>query len=128
MARKKTPHLTEAELRLMNIIWKIGPATVGQVVDALPENPPVAYSTVLTLMRILENKGYLRHTKEGRAFVYSPIVGSKEASSKAIRHLLTRFFGGSAGQLVLKLIDEREIDADELKRIKKRINESERQP
>jgi predicted transcriptional regulator len=126
MARKKTPHLTEAELRLMNIVWELGSATVGQIVDTLPTNPPVAYSTVLTLMRILETKGYVRHTKDGRAFVYRPVVGSKEASTKAIRHLLTRFFGGSAGQLVLKLLDERQLDPDELKHIKQKINESER--
>src|ERR1700683_4259456 len=100
MARSKTPHLTEGELRLMNILWQTGPATVSQVVEALPDKPPVAYSAVLTLLRILENKGYLRHIKQGRAFVYEPIVGSKEASSNAIRHLVSRFFGGSAGQLV----------------------------
>ena len=125
MARPKTPHLTEAELRLMNVLWQNGPASVGQVVEALPANPPVAYNTVLTLLRILETKGYVRHTKEGRAFVYQPIVGSKEASSKAIHHLVTRFFGGSTGQLVLKLLDERQLDAGELKRIKKKITESE---
>jgi len=125
LARAKTPHLTEGELRLMNVLWKIGPATVGQVIDALPANPPVAYSTVLTLLRILENKGYLRHTKQARAFVYQPIIGSKEASTKAIHHLVSRFFGGSTGQLVLKLLDERQIDAAELKRIKKKITETE---
>lgn len=108
----------------MNILWQSGPATVSQVVEALPDKPPVAYSTVLTLLRILETKGYLRHTKQGRAFVYEPIVGSKEASANAIRHLVTRFFGGSAGQLVLKLLDERQLDPAELKRIKKKINES----
>jgi predicted transcriptional regulator len=125
MARPKTPHLTEAELRLMNVLWQSGPATVGQVVEALPADPPVAYNTVLTLLRILETKGYVRHTKEGRAFIYEPLVDSKEASSKAVRHLVTRFFGGSTGQLVLKLLDERQIDAAELKRIKKKIAESE---
>ncbi len=125
MARAKTPHLTEGELRLMNILWRQGPATVSQVVDALPADPPVAYSTVLTLLRILENKGYVRHTKQGRAFIYQPLVGSKEASTKAIHHLVSRFFGGSTGQLVMKLLDERQIDAAELKRIKKKISESE---
>jgi predicted transcriptional regulator len=125
MARPKTPHLTEAELRIMNVLWQSGAATVGQVVEALPGDPPAAYNTVLTLLRILETKGYVRHTKEGRAFIYEPLVDSKEASSKAVRHLVTRFFGGSTGQLVLKLLDERQIDAAELKRIKKKIAESE---
>lgn len=125
MARPKTPHLTEAELRLMNVLWQNGPASVGQVVEALPSDPPVAYNTVLTLLRILETKGYVRHTKQGRAFIYEPLVDSKEASSKAIHHLVKRFFGGSAGQLVLKLLDERQLDPAELKRIKKKITESE---
>src|ERR1700734_3588121 len=115
MARSKTPHLTEGELRLMNVLWQSGPATVSQVVDALPDKPPVAYNTVLTLLRILENKGFVRHTKRSRAFAYEPAVGSKEASTPAIRHLVTRFFGGSTGQLVLKLLDERQIDTAELK-------------
>jgi predicted transcriptional regulator len=125
VARKKSSSLTEGELRLMQVLWEKATATVGEVVDALPADPPVAYSTVLTLMRILEEKGYVRHTKEGRAFVYEPLVGSKEASSNAIRHLVSRFFGGSTGQLVMKLLEEEEIDAKELKRIKKRIAESE---
>ena len=109
----------------MKVLWNRGPATVSEVVEGLPADPPVAYSTVLTLLRILETKGYLRHTKTGRAFVYEPLVGSKEASSNAIRHLVSRFFGGSTGQLVMKLLDEEEIDAKELKRIKKKIAQSE---
>ena len=125
MARRKSPNLTEGELRLMKVLWNRGPATVSEVVEALPADPPVAYSTVLTLLRILETKGFVRHTKTGRAFVYEPLVGSKEASSNAIRHLVSRFFGGSTGQLVMKLLEEEEIDAKELKRIKKKITESE---
>lgn len=124
MARRKSTNLTEGELRLMQVLWKLGTGTVSDVVNGLPPSPPVAYSTVLTLMRILEEKGYVRHTKEGRAFVYEPVVGSKEASSKAVRHLLSRFFGNSREQLVVKLLEE-EIDAQELRRIKKRIAESE---
>ncbi|HEX4056420.1 MAG TPA: BlaI/MecI/CopY family transcriptional regulator [Tepidisphaeraceae bacterium] len=125
MARRKSPNLTEGELRLMKVLWAKGPATVGDVVESLPPEPPVAYNTVLTLLRILEKKGFVRHTKDGRAFVYEPLVGSKEASSNAIRHLVSRFFGGSTGQLVMKLLEEEQIDARELKRIKKRINENE---
>jgi predicted transcriptional regulator len=107
----------------MQVLWNSGPATVGDVVKALPADPPVAYSTVLTMLRILETKGYIRHTKEGRAFVYETVLGSKEASRNALRHLLSRFFGGSREQLIMNLLEE-EIDPKELKRIKKRINES----
>jgi len=107
----------------MKVLWTRGASTVSDVLDALPADPPVAYSTVLTLLRILETKGYLRHSKAGRAFVYEPLVDSKAASSNAIRHLVRRFFGGSNGQLVIKLLEEEEIDASELKRIKKKIRE-----
>jgi predicted transcriptional regulator len=95
------------------------------VVAALPANPPLAYSTVLTTLRILESKGYLRHTKDGRAFVYEPIVVQEEASRKALNHLVNRFFGGSCELLVMNLIKEEAISPAELRRIKKMIAESE---
>ena len=125
MARKKSPNLTEGELRLMDVLWRKRQATVGDVVGSLPDNPPLAYSTVLTTMRILETKGYLRHTKKGRAFVYEPLVAQHEASTKALRHLVSRFFGGSRELLVLNLLKEETIGRAELRRIKKMIADSE---
>lgn len=125
MARKKSPNLTEGELRLMDVLWRRRQATVGEVVASLPDNPPLAYSTVLTTMRILETKGYLRHTKKGRAFVYEPLVAQQEASTKALRHLVSRFFGGSRELLVLNLLKEEAIGRAELRRIKKMIADSE---
>ena len=125
MARKKSPNLTEGELRLMDVMWRKRQATVGDVVASLPDNPPLAYSTVLTTMRILETKGYLRHTKKGRAFVYEPLVAQHEASTKALRHLVSRFFGGSRELLVLNLLKEETIGRAELRRIKKMIVDSE---
>ena len=125
MARRKTPNLTEGELRLMDVLWKKGQATVGDVAESLPADPPLAYTTVLTTLRILETKGYLRHTKKGRAFVYEPVVAREEASRKALRHLVNRFFGGSREQLVINLLEEETIDRDELRRIKKMIAASE---
>ena len=109
----------------MNVVWKLGRSTVGEVVAGLRAKPVLAYNTVLTTLCILEAKGYLRHTKEGRAFVYEPLVGQKEAGSNAIRHLVSRFFGGSPAQLVLNLLEEEEIDDAELQRIKRKISESE---
>jgi BlaI family transcriptional regulator, penicillinase repressor len=125
LARKKSPNLTEGELRLMDVLWRRRQATVGEVVASLPDNPPLAYSTVLTTMRILETKGYLRHTKKGRAFVYEPLVAQQEASTKALRHLVSRFFGGSRELLVLNLLKEETIGRAELRRIKKMIADSE---
>jgi predicted transcriptional regulator len=125
LARKKSPNLTEAELRLMNVIWEKGSATVAAVADSLRGQPELAYNTVLTTMRILESKGYLRHTKagEGRAFVYHPVIGREQASRKALRHLVSRFFGNSPEQLVLNLLEDEEISEKELKRIRKLIAE-----
>ncbi len=123
MARKRTSHLTDAELRLMQVVWKKGPVTVADVVDSLPSDIDLAYSTVLTTMRILEEKGFLTHIKEGRAFVYHPAVGPEEARRSALRHLLSRFFGNSREQLVLNLLDD-DISSAELRRLKKLVSES----
>ncbi len=125
MARKRSPNLTEGELRLMDVLWRKQQATVGDVLDSLAAKPPLAYSTVLTTLRILEKKGYVRHTKKGRAFVYEPLMAHEEASHKALLHLLNRFFGGSRERLVLNLLKEETIGRDEMRRIKRMIRESE---
>jgi predicted transcriptional regulator len=124
LARKKSFHLTEGELPLMQVLWEKGRATVGDVVASLPADPQLAYSTVLTTLRILEAKGYLRHTKEGRAYVYEPIVVQEEATSKALDYLVNRFFGGSCVMLVQNLLKKETIGRAELRRIKKMIAES----
>ena len=123
MARKKSSNLTDAELRLMEVLWEEGEATVSDVVEKLPKKISLAYSTVLTTLRILENKGYLQHVKEGRAFVYRPIVGREQARENAITHLLRRFFEGSPELLMLNLIEGKKISQKELARIRKRIEE-----
>lgn len=123
MARKKSAHLTDAELRLMDVVWDKGRATVSEVVEAAAGDPPLAYSTVLTTLRILENKGYLLHTKEGRAFVYRPVVARHEAQESAIKHLLRRFFSDSPELLLLNLVERKKISAEQLSRLRKRIEE-----
>jgi predicted transcriptional regulator len=123
LARKKSPNLTEAELRLMDVLWKAGSATVAEVADALPKQLGLAYNTVLTTMRILEDKGYVRHSKpkEGRAFVYRPVVTRESASRSAVRHLLGRFFGNSREALVLNLLEDEDLSEKERARIHKLI-------
>jgi predicted transcriptional regulator len=125
MARKKSTGLTDAELRLMDVLWRVGPATVNDVADALPKDVELAYSSVMTTLRILESKGYLQHRKQGRAFVYEAVVGRNQARENAIAHLLRRFFQNSPEQLVLNLIDGKKIGGRELKRLRKRIEEAE---
>ena len=123
MARKKSPTLTDAELRLMNVVWQLGSATVSEVVENLSGDPPLHYSTVLTILRILETKGYLKHRKEGRAFVYRAAVQREQEREKAVTHLLRRFFDGSAEMLMLSLVERKGVSTEELKRIRKRIAE-----
>jgi predicted transcriptional regulator len=125
LARKKSPHLTDAELRLMQVLWAKGSATVSDVAESLHEKPPLAYSTVLTTLRILEKKGHVRHTKDGRAFVYEPVIGRDQACDSAVGHLLGRFFGNSPEALVLSLIKSNRIDPAELARLRRRIEEAE---
>jgi predicted transcriptional regulator len=125
LARKKSLNLTEAELRLMDVIWEKGSATVAEVAEALPQDLNLAYNTVLTTLRILEKKGYLKHgkAKEGRAFVYQAVVSRDDASRSALRHLLRRFFGNSAEALVLNLLDDERLSEKELERIRARLKE-----
>jgi len=128
MARKPPPPLTGAELRLMQILWGKGRATVAEVAAALPKQLDLAYNTVLTTMRILETKGYLRHekAKDARAFVYVPVVEKEQATRSAVRQLLRRFFGDSPEALVLNLLDDETIGASELKNIRKLLGKGDR--
>jgi predicted transcriptional regulator len=120
LARTKSPHLTEAELRLMDVLWEKGAATVGEVAENLPKELGLAYNTVLTTLRILDEKGYVRHKKstEGRAFVYSPRVGRDEAGRSAVRYLVSRFFRNSPELLVLNLLKDEKLSEKELGRIR----------
>ena len=125
MPPRKSPTLTEAELRLMEVLWHKGPATVQQVLQDLPEKTPLAYNSVLTTIRILEKKGYVKHVKDGRAYVYTPLVKRQEATRSEIRRLVNRFFGSSHELLVLNILKDQSVDAAELKRLRKMLEGSE---
>jgi predicted transcriptional regulator len=118
---KKSITLTEAELRLMKMLWQRGESAVGDLVAAMPEGSALAYTSVLTTIRILEQKGYVQHRQEGRAFLYSPCVAEHEASRTEVRHILQRFFGNSRERLLLSLLGDDEMTADELHRLKEAI-------
>ena len=124
MARKKSLTLTDAELRLMEVIWQKGSASAAEVLEALPDRD-LAYTTVLNTLRILETKGHLRHTKDGKAFIYHPLIDRSQASRTALQYLLSRFFGNSPGLLVSNLIQEEQLNKQDLRRLKKLIEESE---
>jgi predicted transcriptional regulator len=121
MPPKRSITLTEAELRLMRVLWERGESAVAEVVTAVADETPLAYNSVLTTIRVLERKGYVTHRQEGRAFLYSACVAQQEASRAEVQHMLSRFFGNSRERLLLSLLGDDEITADELRRLKETI-------
>jgi len=115
--------LTEAELRIMDVLWLKGSGTVQQVLDSITQKPALAYNSILTTIRVLERKGYLKHLKDGRAHVYTPLVGQKEATRSEIRHLVSRFFKNSHEQLVLNLLEDQGIGAEEIGRLRQMLDQ-----
>lgn len=124
MARKRSPALTDAEARVMAVVWDRRRATVADVVSELKKKRPVTYSTVQTILRILEAKRYVAHDKEVRAFVYRPLVEERQARRRAWRHLVTRLFNGSPSLLVLNVLEDEELDPAELRKLKKLIEDA----
>jgi predicted transcriptional regulator len=108
----------------MDVLWLKGPSTVQQVLEGLPKKSLLAYNSVLTTIRILEKKGYVKHIKDGRAHVYRPMVEQAEASRSEIRHLAHRFFKNSHEMLVLNILENRGVDAEELKRLRRLLEQT----
>ena len=127
MPPTKSATLTEAELRLMDVLWERGPSTVQQVLEALPTKPALAYNSVLTTMRVLEKKGYVKHLKDGRAHIYTSVIERQEATRSEISHLVHRFFRNSRDLLLLNILEDSSIDEEELKRLRQflQVKESE---
>jgi predicted transcriptional regulator len=130
MPRPSSPHPTEAELEILKVLWSAGPATVRTVRDALaasPESPKdLALTTVTTLLNIMVEKGYLERTKNGPRFEYRPLVTFQENSARMVQDLVARVFDGSAAALVLNVLDQSELDAEELKALRKLIEKKAR--
>lgn len=122
MPPKRSITLTEAELRLMKVLWERGESAVSDLTFAVSGEKPLAYTSVLTTVRILEEKGYVRHRQEGRAFLYSPCIDESEAGRTEVRHLLNRFFGNSRERLLLSLIGDEDMAPEELRRLRKAIS------
>ncbi|MBV8345318.1 MAG: BlaI/MecI/CopY family transcriptional regulator [Candidatus Eremiobacteraeota bacterium] len=118
MSRRKSPVLTDHELRLMEVLWRKERATVADVVEALAP-PPLTYSTVLTTLRTLERKGHVTHEADGRAFVYRPSVQRGDAATSAVRHVLDRFFASSPGALAVALLDDARLSDGDLAQVKR---------
>jgi predicted transcriptional regulator len=124
MARRRSPTLTDVEARIMTMLWTKERATVSDLVTALKPKYPAAYSTVQTMLRILETKGYVKHEKSGRAFIYRPLIDQRQARRRALSHLVSRLFDNSHSLLVLNVLEDDRIDPAELDRLKKLINDA----
>ena len=121
MARKQSAALTDTESEVMAVLWRLRRASVGEVVTAMNEARPVTYSTVQTMLRILETKGYVTHDKVARAFVYEPAIDERQARRRALRHLVRRLFDGSPSLLVLNVLEDEELDPAEREQLRKLI-------
>lgn len=111
--------LTETELELMNILWTNGEGTVNDALEALPKGRDLAYTSVSTILRILEQKGVLKARKDGRSHIYTPTVSKEDYESKAVGHLVQKVFDGTPSALVRRLIDSNDLSESELKELKK---------
>ncbi len=123
MTRRDKSSLTKLELRIMQVIWRRGASTVSAVQAEL--DPPLAYTTVQTMLNILERKGKLRRELEGRAYVYSAKVTEAKALGQGLRDLIDRMFGGSSEDLVMSLLKNKQIDAKRLAALTERFSEEE---
>lgn len=123
MKNRKNAALTALELRIMRVIWSRGASTVGEVQEEL--KPPLAYTTVQTMLNILERKGRVKRELQGRAYIYSARVSEDKAVGQGLRELIDRMFGGSSEELVMSLLKSRQIDARRLAELSRRFNQEE---
>jgi predicted transcriptional regulator len=126
MGRKKSPTLTAAEHRIMEVLWTLQTGTVADV-NAAAGEPHLAYTTVLTTLRTLERKGYVKHKVQGRAYVYLPAVDREEVRRGVVGYVLREFFDDSPRTLMLNLLESEHIDKDELQRLRSMIDAAARE-
>ena len=124
MARKETPILTDAELRIMNVVWESGDLSVSDITDKLEkEGTQLAYNTVLSMMRILERKGYVTHHKVSRNFLYNPVVPKEEAQQQALDQLKDNYYEGSTNNLILNILEKEQLNTEQLQKLKSMIDQ-----
>ncbi|MFB3852419.1 MAG: BlaI/MecI/CopY family transcriptional regulator [Vicinamibacterales bacterium] len=123
--RRRTPTLTPQELEVMKIVWQKGEATVRDVYEILLERRKIAYTTVMTVMRILEDKGHLSRRREDRAHIYRPTRSQEVVVRSMVREFVNRVFNGSAQPLLVHLVEDRQVSEQELDELARMIKESE---
>jgi BlaI family penicillinase repressor len=127
MARQTSKHPTELELEILKVVWQIEPATVRQVRDALASVRDLAYTSVMTVMTIMADKGYLTRKKDGRSYVYEAVYREQKASRNMLQDIVDRVFGGSTTAVMQHLLETSDIDDEELKQIRTLINRKTRE-
>ena len=118
--------LTATELEMMNVLWRIAPASVHQVVEALRPQRQLAYTSVSTIIRILEQKGYVRSRKEGRGHLYEPTIAKETYQVASLQHLVSNVFDGTPTLLVQRLVDSEQLGAEELDRVRRALRKKDR--
>jgi predicted transcriptional regulator len=127
MSRPTSRHPTELELEILKVLWRIGSATVRQVRDELAAVRDLAYTTVMTVMTIMDGKGYVSRVKDGRSFVYRALYHEQKASKNMLQDVVDRVFGGSATAVMQHLLETSDLDDGELKQIRSLINRKARE-
>jgi len=123
MAKRLDRQLTDVELELMQLVWKLGECTIRDVFEALPPDRDLAYTTVATMIKILEQKGAVSSNKRERAIVIKPRIQREEYEAASLKHLNKSVFQGSASTMVTRLLDENELSVDEIKALRKLLDE-----
>ncbi len=119
--RSPKPTLTEQELEIMKVVWRLETATVRHVYEALLEHRRIAYTTVMTMMNILETKGYLKKRYQDRAYIYQPSQPQKQVIQSMVREFVNRVFNGSAEPLLAHLVEDRHLTESDLEEIRRTI-------
>jgi len=127
MPRKPSPTLTQAELRLMHVLWEKRAATVADIAAALPPPQP-HYSSIITILRVLEKKRIVRHRTQGRAYVYEPLVDRDAAADSAVGHVIANFFRNNPTSLALRLVSKEKLSHDDIAQLRALIDDYEEQP
>ncbi len=127
MRKRRQLKLGDLELKILNVLWERGPSTVRDVLDALPGKPQPAYTTILTMLRLMHEKGYLDRDERGKAHLYSARLRETNVKRGLLRGLLDSAFGGSAEALLVRLLEDERVSPAELARVRRLIDERERE-
>ncbi len=123
MPRPRQPGLTENELEVMRVLWTNAPLKIADILDLLHRTPKPAYTSLLTLVQAMEKKGYIKHQKSGKAFVYLPILQQEKFLISEVKRIAKRLFGGSPGKLVLNLVENEQLSDAEIKTLKQLLKD-----